>query len=88
VVATSINAERSVEALKRVRDLVSEHGSAEQQERLTRIMGGIVPAPNRNRIEHDVYTVEALAIALELFAELKEANRPKKRGRPRKNAAA
>ena len=93
MVATSINATRRVEALSRVRDLVEEHGTVEQQERLNRIMGGPVPAPNRLPIEHAVYTSEALAILFEIVLKQGEALRdltartrsaqatPKRRGR-------
>jgi hypothetical protein len=88
VVATSINAERSVEALRRIRNFVQEHGSDEQQARLDAIQGGIIPAPSRDPISHAAYQAEALVIALEMVGELKEANKPRPRGRPRKEPAA
>ena len=89
MVATSVNATRGVEALTRVRDLVGEHGSPEQMERLTQIMGGAVPAPNRLPIEHAVYTSEALAILFEIVGQQAQAldelaakqAAPKRRGR-------
>ena len=84
MVATSINAARGLEALTRVRDLVEEHGTDEQKERLSRIMGGPVPAPNRSPIENATYQSEALAVLFEMVIEMKEANRPRRRGRPRK----
>jgi hypothetical protein len=88
LVATSVNAERSVEALRRVRNFVQEHGSDEQKERLEAIQGGIIPAPSRDSISHAAYQAEALVILFEMVGELKAANRPRPRGRPPKNAAA
>ena len=85
MVATSINAARGIEALSRVRDLVEEHGTDEQRERLTRIAGGAVPAPNRLPIENATYQSEALAVLFEMVIEMKEANRPRRRGRPPKD---
>jgi hypothetical protein len=85
MVATSVNNMRGIEALTRMRDLVEEHGTDEQKERLTRIMGGSVPAPNRAPIEHAVYTSEALTILFEMVIHMKEASKPKKRGRPPKD---
>ena len=84
MVATSVNNQRGLDALKRVRDLVEEHGTDEQLERLDRIMGGTVPAPNRALVEHPTYQGEALVILFELIAEIKEAQKPRPRGRPRK----
>jgi hypothetical protein len=87
VVATSINNQRAHEALQRVRDLVSEHGSAEQLARLDRIDGGRVPNPSKRPVEFAAYQAEGLTIALEIIVELKAASAPRKRGRPRKDAA-
>jgi hypothetical protein len=87
VVATSVNRLRGIEALRRVRDLVEEHGTDEQLDRLDRIMGGRVPAPNRAPVEYATYLTEAVAIAFEMIAEIKEAHKPRPRGRPRKDAA-
>ena len=83
--ATTVNAQRATEALAKVRALVEEHGSAEQQERLTRIMGGPVPTPNRLPIETATYQAEALSILFELFGEHLAASAPKRRGRPPKD---
>jgi len=83
VVATSTNYQRAYEALLRVRTFIEAHGTDAQNERLTRIMGGPVPAP-RMGPEYTTYQSEALAILAEMIAELKAANAPKKRGRPRK----
>jgi hypothetical protein len=88
MVATSINAARGLEALTRVRDFVEEYGTDEQKERLTRIMGGPVPAPNRSPIENAAYQAEALAILFEMVGDLAEASKPKRRGRPRKQDAS
>ena len=85
MVATSVNVHRGIDALSRVRELVEEHGTNEQRERLSRIMGGAIPAPNRAPVEHAVYTSEALAILFEIVGELKEASKPKRRGRPPKD---
>jgi hypothetical protein len=84
MVATSINAARGLEALTRVRDLVKECGTEEQMDRLTRIMGGMIPAPNRAPVENAVYISEALAILFEMVAEIKEAQKSRPRGRPPK----
>jgi hypothetical protein len=86
--ATIVNAQRATEALTKVRDIVAEHGTAEQQERLTRIMGGPVPTPNRLPVEHATYQAEALAVLFEMVAGHIEASKPRPRGRPRKDAAA
>jgi hypothetical protein len=87
VVATSINATRAHEALRRVRDLVSEHGSAEQLDRLDRIDGGRIPSPMKKPVEFGTYTSEALVVAFEIFGEHIEQSKPRPRGRPRKDAA-
>jgi hypothetical protein len=87
VVATSVNATRAHEALKRVRDLLEEHGSAEQLGRLDRIDGGRIPSPMRRQVEFATFQAEALAVLFEMVAELKAANTPRKRGRPRKDTA-
>jgi hypothetical protein len=84
VVATSVNVSRAYEASLRVRRFIEEHGTAEQNERLTRIMGGPVPPP-RLEPEYTAFQSEALAILAEMIAEMKTANAPKKRGRPPKN---
>ena len=91
MVATSVNVHRGIDALSRVRDLVEEHGTDEQKERLSRIMGGAIPAANRAPIEHAVYTSEALLILFEIVVEQGEALRelaakqaeatPKRKGR-------
>jgi hypothetical protein len=80
MVATSVNAARGVEALRRLRELVEQHGNAEQLARLDRVMGGPVPAPNRAPVECAVYQAEALVILFEMVAELAAAV-PKRRGR-------
>ncbi len=84
MVATSTNNQRAYEALLRVRRFIEEHGTDEQNERLTRIMGGPVPAP-RMVPEYAAYQSECLAILAEMIAELKEASKPRPRGRPRKS---
>jgi hypothetical protein len=87
MVATSVNNLRTIEALRRVREIVEEHATDEQKQRLDRISGGRVPAPNRNPVEHTTYQSEALAVLFEMVAELKAASAPRPRGRPRKDAA-
>jgi hypothetical protein len=87
VVATSVNNTRAYDALRHVRDLLEEHGTDEQKERLDRIMGGAVPAPRNRPIEHATYQSEALAILFEMVCPLVEASKPKRRGRPRKQEA-
>jgi hypothetical protein len=87
VVSVSVNRRRAIEALREVRDLVEEHGTNEQLERLDKIMGSQVPAPNRFPVEFTTYQTEALLIAFEVFAELKAANAPRPRGRPRKETS-
>jgi hypothetical protein len=89
VVATTVNATRAHEALKRVRELVEGHASAEQLARLDRIDGGRIPSPMKRSVEFSTYQAEALVILAEMFAELKAANTPRRRGRPPKadNAA-
>jgi transposase-like protein len=86
VVATSVNVSRAYEASLRVRRFIEEHGTAEQNERLTRIMGGPVPPP-RMVPEYKAFQSETLAILAEMIAEFKEANKPRPRGRPRKEKA-
>ena len=85
MVATSINNRRAHDALQRVRDLVEEHGTDEHKERLDRIDGGRVPSPIRKPAEFGTYQAEALVVLFEMVAELKAANTPRKRGRPRKS---
>ena len=82
--ATTVNAERATGALAKVRDIVAEHGSDEQRERLDRVMGGSVPTPNRLPVEHATYQAEALSILFEMFAAHVEESKPRPRGRPRK----
>jgi hypothetical protein len=85
MVATSVNILRTIEALRRVREIIEEHGRTEQLDRLDRIAGGRVPAPNRAPVEFATYQAEASLIALELIFELKAANTPRRRGRPPKD---
>jgi hypothetical protein len=87
MVATNINSQRGTEALKQVRELLEEHGTDEQRQRLDRIMGGRMPSPSRAPIECSVYLAEALAVLFEMVAEIKEAQKPRPRGRPRKDTA-
>ena len=84
MVATSVNVSRAYEASLRVRRFIEEHGTAEQNERLTRIMGGPVPPP-RMVPEYTAFQSEALAILAEMIAEMKAATAPKKRRRPPEN---
>jgi hypothetical protein len=88
MVATSVNNLRTIEALRRVREIIEEHGSTEQLDRLDRIAGGRVPAPNRAPVEFATYQTEALVALFEMVAEIKEAQQPRPRGRPRKDAAS
>jgi hypothetical protein len=88
MVATSVNAARGAEALRRITAHVEEHGTTEQLDRLNRITGGRAPAPNKQPVEFSVYLAEALAIALELHDEHLEESKPRPRGRPKKRAEA
>jgi hypothetical protein len=88
VVATTVNNQRAVDALRRVRDLVEEHGTDEHKERLSRVMGGAVPVPSRMPLQFATYQSEALVIVFEMIAELIEASKPRPRGRPRKSGKA
>ena len=83
MVATSVTATKAITALQKVRDVVEEYGTDEQKEQLHNIMGGMLPAPNRSPIEHAAYMSEALANLFEMVAEIKEAQKPRPRGRPR-----
>ncbi len=85
--AGSVNNRRAYDALLRVRDLVEQYGTAEHRERLRRIMGGAVPAPNRAPVELEAFQSEALVILFEMVGGLIEASKPQPRGRPRKKSA-
>ena len=87
MVATSINNQRAHQALEQVRDLIAEHGSAEQLDRLDRIDGGRIPSPMKRPVEHAACQSEGLLVLAEMLAEMKAANAPRPRGRPRKTAA-
>jgi hypothetical protein len=87
VVATIINAQRATEALKTVRAVVEQHGTDEHRQRLDRIAGGRAPSAMKEPLETATYQAEALVIAFELIAEIKESQKPMPRGRPRKDAS-
>jgi hypothetical protein len=70
-----------------VRAVIEEYGTPEQLERLDKIKGGVIPSPARAPVEHAVYQSEALCVLAEMVAEIKEAQKPRPRGRPRKDAA-
>jgi hypothetical protein len=84
MVATSVTAGKSIAALTKVRDLAEQYGTDEQKERLHEVMGGSIPSPNKLPVEHATYVTEALAVLFELVAEIKEAQKPRPRGRPPK----
>lgn len=88
MVAVSINNLRAHEALLRVKDLVEAHATDEQRQRLDRIAGGRVPSPTKAPVEFATYQSEALVILFEMVAEIKEAQKPRPRGRPRKADSA
>jgi hypothetical protein len=90
MVAIETHHERSTLALMRIRDIVEAHGNDEQKERLARIMGRdeyqgkiLVPSP-KFAAEFATFQAEAIVILFELVAELKEASKPRPRGRPPK----
>ena len=84
MVATNELHKRALAGLTRIRGIVEEHGNDEHKERLDRIMGGPIPAPNRRPTEFMLYQTEALVILFEMFAEMKAASARRPRGRPRK----
>jgi hypothetical protein len=84
VAATSVNNRRVYDALTQMRDLLQEYGTPEQRERLDRIKGGAIPAPRNFPVETQTYLAEGLLIAFEMIGELKEASKPRPRGRPPK----
>ena len=86
MVATTVNATRGRDALQRVREVVEEHGTDEQLARLDRIDGGRVPGPMKRPVEFGTYQAEALLVLVEMLVEMKAANAPRPRGRPRKDS--
>jgi hypothetical protein len=87
VVARGITSEKGTAALQRLHDLVEEHGTDAQRQKLDKIAGGRVPSPARAPLEFEVYLAEALVAAFEIFGEHIEQSKPRPRGRPRKDAA-
>jgi len=86
--ANALN-ERTHRALTRVQEVIAEHGASEQAERLTMITGPGGPPPTKMHPEFFCYLSEGLAALAEMCAQQAErqAEAPKKRGRPKANKA-
>ncbi len=84
MVASDVLNIRAHQALQRVQDMIEEHGTPEQVARLSSMTASAAPPPPRMAAEFACFQSEAMAVLAEMIGEIKEANRPKRRGRPPK----